>query len=296
VLPDSASEPIIAIRGLRHTFGAESGSPVHALDGIDLDVFPGEYLVILGHNGSGKSTLARHLNALLLPTEGEVWVKGLDTRLPENTWTIRRCAGMVFQVPDNQIVASVVEEDVAFGPENLGVPEEELQQRVEWALEVVGLLDCRQREAHSLSAGQKQRVALAGVMAMKPDVLVLDEATSMLDPVGRRDVLAAVRKLNEQGMTIVAITHLMDEATEAVRIVVLQDGKIAIEGTPREVLTQIEEMRRLQLDVPQATELAYMLHQRDPSFPCDLLTAREVVEAVRRHAAARASTQDRAVP
>ncbi len=287
-MPIPTNQPIIAIRGLRHTYGAESAGPIQALDGIDLDVLPGEYLAILGHNGSGKSTLARHLNVLLRPTAGEVWVKGMDTRLPENTWAIRRSVGMVFQIPDNQIVASIVEEDVAFGPENLGVPEEEIHQRVEWALGAVGMLDLRHREPHRLSAGQKQRVALAGAMAMKPDVLVLDEATSMLDPEGRREVLAAVHSLNEQGITVVAITHLMDEATEAGRVIVLQAGKIVLEGTPRQVLTRVEEMRRLQLDVPQATELAYLLHQRDPSFPNDLLTVREVVDAVRRRAPARA--------
>ena len=287
-MPVPSGQPIIAIRGLRHTYGAESASPIQALDGVDLDVLPGEYLAILGHNGSGKSTLARHLNVLLQPTAGEVWVKGMDTRLAQNTWAIRRSVGMVFQVPDNQIVASIVEEDVAFGPENLGVPEQELHQRVEWALGAVGMLDFRHREPHRLSAGQKQRVALAGVIAMKPDVLVLDEATSMLDPEGRQEVLASVRSLNEQGITVVAITHLMDEATDAGRVIVLQAGKIALEGAPRQVLTRVEEMRRLQLDVPQPTELAYQLHRRDSSFPRDLLTVREVVDAIRRLAPARA--------
>jgi len=293
-LPVPSNEPIIAIRGLSHTYGVGTTGSIHALDGVDLDIFPGEYLAILGHNGSGKSTLARHLNVLLRPTAGEVWVKGLDTRVPENTWTIRRSVGMVFQVPDNQIVASIVEEDVAFGPENLGVPEEELHQRVEWALGAVGLLDLRQREPHRLSAGQKQRVALAGVMAMKPDILVLDEATSMLDPEARREVLAVVHSLNREGLTVVAITHLMDEATDAGRVIVLQAGKIGLEGTPRQVLTRVEEMRKLQLDVPQATELAYLLHQRDPSFPRDLLTVHEVVDAVRQRAPARAFQQGQA--
>lgn len=286
-MPDPRGEPIVRIRGLRHTFGAGSTRPVHALDAIDLDLFPGEYLAVLGHNGSGKSTLARHLNVLLTPTEGEVYVRGMDTRLPENTLPIRRCVGMVFQVPDNQIVASIVEEDVAFGAENLGVPEPDLHRRVEWALKQVDMLDFRDREPHRLSAGQKQRVALAGVMAMKPDILVLDEATSMLDPEGRRQVLSAVRDLNKQeGTTIVAITHLMDEAVEADRVIVLQQGRIALVGPPREVLTQVEQMRTLQLDVPQAAEVSWLLHRRDPSFPGDLLTVREVVESVRRHAEA----------
>lgn len=294
-MPIPSSQAIVAIRGLRHTYGVESGGPIQALDGVDMDVLAGEYLAILGHNGSGKSTLARHLNVLLRPTAGEVWVKGMDTRLPENTWAIRRSVGMVFQIPDNQIVASVVEEDVAFGPENLGVPEKELHQRVESALEAVGMSEFRHREPHRLSAGQKQRVALAGVMAMKPDVLVLDEATSMLDPEGRREVLSAVRSLNEQGTTVVAITHLMDETTEAGRVIVLQAGRIALEGTPRQVLTRVEEMRRLQLDVPQATELAYLLHQRDSSFPRDLLTVREVVDAVRERTPARAWQQGQVI-
>jgi len=284
-LPDSRAEPIVKIRGLRHTFGAGSVRPVHALDAIDLDIFQGEYLAILGHNGSGKSTLARHLNVLLVPTEGEVYVRGMDTRLPQNVLPIRRCVGMVFQVPDNQIVASVVEEDVAFGAENLGVPEPELHERVEWALAAVGMLTFRDREPHRLSAGQKQRVALAGVMAMKPDVLVLDEATSMLDPEGRSQVLSAVRSLNQnEGTTVVAITHLMDEAVEAGRVIVLQRGRIALEGPPHNVLTQVEQMRTLQLDVPQAAELSWLLHQREPSIPGDLLTVREVVEGVRLHA------------
>lgn len=283
---DLPAEPIITIRGLRHTYGGVPAGPVHALDGIDLDIFPGEYVAVIGHNGSGKSTLARHLNVLLSPTEGEVRVKGLDTRLPENTAAVRRLVGMVFQVPDNQIVASVVEEDVAFGPENLGVPQAELRERVEWALGVTGLLECRKREPHRLSAGQKQRVALAGAMAMRPAVLVLDEATSMLDPEGRREVLAAVRVLNEQGTTVVAITHLMDEVSEAGRVIVLQEGKIALVGAPRGVLSQVDEMRRLQLDVPQATEVAHLLRQRDPAFPGNLLTTHEVVEAVRQRAPA----------
>ncbi len=295
-MPDPTTAPIISVRGLQHIYNPQTPYPIRALDGVDLDILPGDYLAVLGHNGSGKSTLARHLNVLLRPTAGEVWVKGLDTRLPENTWEIRRSVGMVFQVPDNQIVASIVEEDVAFGPENLGVPEPELRERVEWALGVVGMLDCRQREPHRLSAGQKQRVALAGVMAMKPDVLVLDEATSMLDPEGRREVLAAVRGLNEQGMTVVAITHWMEEVTEARRVVVMHAGKIALEGPPREVFGRVKALRDLQLDVPQATELAYLLNQRDPSFPANLLTIREVVEAVEQRIHTRAGALEPATP
>jgi len=279
-LSDSATLPIIAVKDLHYIYDPQSAAPIQALQGIGLDVYPGEYLVILGHNGSGKSTLARHLNALLTPTQGEVRVKGLDTRMPGNTLSIRRAVGMVFQVPDNQIVASVVEEDVAFGPENLGVPEAELHERVDWALGVVGMLDYRRREPQRLSAGQKQRVAIAGVMAMKPEVLVLDEATSMLDPEGQHDVLAAVRTLNGNGVTVVAITHFMHEAIEGSRVLVMEAGRIVMEGSPREVFSRVEELRSLQLDVPQTTELSSLLNQRDPAFPRDLLTVDEVANEV----------------
>jgi energy-coupling factor transport system ATP-binding protein len=204
-LPIATREPIITARSLSFSYNPQSQHPIHALKGIELDVHRGEYLVVIGHNGSGKSTLAKHFNALLRPTGGEVCVKGLDTRDRANTLAVRRAVGMVFQVPDNQIVATVVEEDVAFGPENLGVPGSELRERVDGALDLVGMTEYRHRQAHRLSAGQKQRVAIAGVMAMKPEVLVLDEAAALLDPEGRRDVLAAVRKLNGDGVTIVAI-------------------------------------------------------------------------------------------
>lgn len=276
----ATSEPIITTRGLSFSYNPQSTHPLHALKGIDLDLHPGEYLVVIGHNGSGKSTLAKHFNALLQPTKGEVWVKGLDTRDRANTLAVRRTVGMVFQVPDNQIVATIVEEDVAFGPENLGVPGDELRERVDWALDLLGMTDYRYRQPHRLSAGQKQRVTIAGVMAMKPDVLVLDEATAMLDPEGRRDVLAAVRKLNDEGLTVVAITHFMDEAAEGDRVIVLEEGRIAMEGSPRKVFACVDELRTLQLDVPQVTELAYTLNQRDPAFPPDLLTVAELVDAV----------------
>ncbi len=276
------SEPIIAAHGLSFAYNSQSQHPIHALKGIDLDVHPGEYLVVIGHNGSGKSTLAKHFNALLRPSGGEVWVKGLDTRDRTNTLAVRRAVGMVFQVPDNQIVATVVEEDVAFGPENLGIPSDELRERVDWALDLVGMTGYRHRQPHRLSAGQKQRVALAGVIAMRPEVLVLDEATAMLDPEGRRDVLAAVRELNGKGVTVVTITHSMEEAAEGDRVVVLEEGRIAMEGSPREVFARVDRLRALQLDVPQVTELAYTLNQRDPLFPPDLLTVGELVDAVGR--------------
>jgi energy-coupling factor transporter ATPase len=280
----ASSEPIVKIRNLHLKYNPASEYPIHALKGIDLDVYPGEYLVIVGHNGSGKSTLAKCINVLLRPTEGEVWVKGLDTRDRANTLAIRSSVGMVFQIPDNQIVATIVEEDVAFGPENLGVPDDELRARVDWALEVVDMLEYRTRAPHRLSAGQKQRVAIAGVIAMKPEVLVLDEATAMLDPEGRNEVLAAVRKLNDEGVTVIAITHFMHEAAEGDRVIVMEAGKIVMEGTPRQVFAHVQELRDLQLDVPQTTELSYLLNQRDPTFPPDLLLVNEVVDEIERRA------------
>ncbi len=275
-------EQIVKIQGLHFHYNPQSEYPIHALKGIDLDISPGDYLVIVGHNGSGKSTLAKNINVLLRPTEGNVWVKGLNTREHANTLAIRSTVGMVFQIPDNQIVATVVEEDVAFGPENLGVPEDELRERVEWALGVVDMLDYRQRAPHRLSAGQKQRVAIAGVMAMKPEVLILDESTAMLDPEGRRDVLAAVRKLNGEGVTVIAITHFMHEAAEGNRVIVMEAGKTVMAGTPREVFSHVEELRALQLDVPQTTDLAYRVNQRDPTFPPDLLLVNEVADEIQR--------------
>jgi len=280
----ASSEPIVQIRNLHLKYNPASEYPIHALKGIDLDVYPGEYLVIVGHNGSGKSTLAKCINVLLRPTEGEVWVKGLDTRERANTLAIRSSVGMVFQIPDNQIVATIVEEDVAFGPENLGVPDDELRARVDWALEVVDMLEYRTRAPHRLSAGQKQRVAIAGVIAMKPEVLVLDEATAMLDPEGRHEVLAAVRKLNDEGVTVIAITHFMHEAAEGDRVIVMEAGKIVMEGTPRQVFAHVQELRDLQLDVPQTTELSYLLNQRDPTFPPNLLLVNEVVDEIQRRA------------
>lgn len=275
-------EPIIRIHGLHFYYNPQSEHPIHALKGIDLDIYPGDYLVIVGHNGSGKSTLAKNINVLLRPTEGDVWVKSMNTRELVNTLAIRSTVGMVFQIPDNQIVATIVEQDVAFGPENLGVPDGELQERVEWALGVVDMLDYRHRPPHRLSAGQKQRVAIAGVMAMKPEVLILDESTAMLDPEGRQNVLAAVRKLNEEGVTVIAITHFMHEAAEGNRVIVMEAGKIVMAGTPREVFSHVEELRALQLDVPQTTELAYRINQRDPTFPPDLLLVHEVADEIQR--------------
>lgn len=272
--------PIIRVENLHYTYQRE-GHAVQALRGVDLTIAPGEYVVLLGHNGSGKSTLAKHLNALLLPSSGEVWVKEWNTKARANLREIRRTVGMVFQHPDNQIVATIVEEDVAFGPENLGVPRPEILRRVDWALDSVEMQLYRQRAAHQLSGGQKQRICIAGVLAMQPDVIVLDEATAMLDPLGRSEVLAIVRRLNRaQGATIVAVTHFMREAVDADRIVVMEHGRVVLQGPPREVFQQVDLLRSLHLDVPHVSELALALRRTVPTFPSNLLTPAEVVEAV----------------
>ena len=264
---------IIRIENLHHTYQAEGKNPVAALRGVDMTIREGEYVVVLGHNGSGKSTLAKHLNALLLPTEGDVWVHEWNTRDMDHTLDIRSTVGMVFQTPDNQIVATIVEEDVAFGPENLGVPHDEMVRRVDWSLDQVDMQEYRLRPPHLLSGGQKQRICIAGVLAMQPRVLVLDEATAMLDPLGRQEVLDVARRLNrEQGVTVVAITHFMREAILADRVVILSEGRVAMEGAPRELFRDVERLRELHLDVPQMTELAYRLHARYHEFPTDILT------------------------
>jgi energy-coupling factor transport system ATP-binding protein len=276
-------QPIIRIENLHHTFTSTTGETVAALRGVNLSIAQGEYLAILGHNGSGKSTLAKHLNALLLPTEGDVWVKEWNTRQFANHRAIRTTVGMVFQSPDNQIVATIVEEDVAFGPENLGLPRSEMLRRVDWSLEQVNMRTYRQRAPHLLSGGQKQRVCIAGVLAMQPQVLVLDESTALLDPQGRDEVLEVAHRLNkEQGVTVVAITHFMREAVDADRIVVMTEGQIALEGTPRELFRQGDRLRELQLDVPPITELAQRIHAQMPAFPTDVLTIDEMVDAYRK--------------
>jgi energy-coupling factor transport system ATP-binding protein len=274
--------PIIRVENLSFTYLPENGTPVPALHGVSLSIEPGEYVAILGHNGSGKSTLARHLNALLLPTAGRVWVKDWNTQDATHVLDIRSTVGMVFQNPDNQMLATIVEEDVAFGPENLAVPHDELMARVTWALEQVDMTAYRQRAPHLLSGGQKQRVCIAGVLAMQPEVLALDEATAMLDPLGRREVLDTVMRLNrEQGVTVIAITHHMEEAVEASRVVVMADGHIELDGTPREIFSQVERLQALQMDVPQVTQLAGLLHHVWPGFPSNLLSSAELTAAVR---------------
>lgn len=274
-------DDMIKVSGLVHRYNPKTENETLALAGIDLDVRPGEFLVIIGHNGSGKSTLAKHFNALLLPDEGQVLVAGLDAADPANLWRVRQAAGMVFQNPDNQIVATVVEEDVAFGPENLGVPPAEIVERVGAALAAVGMEPYRRHAPHLLSGGQKQRVAIAGILAIKPACIILDEATAMLDPSGRAEVLATVRRLNkDEGITVIHITHYMDEAVDADRVMVMESGKVVLSGTPRQVFAQVERLKEIGLDVPQVTELAHQLRQRGFDLPADVLTVEELVNCL----------------
>lgn len=252
-----------------------------AVDDVSLSVKQGEFIAILGHNGSGKSTLAKHINAILYPTEGTVWVDGMDTSDDESLWEIRQRAGMVFQNPDNQIIGQVVEEDVGFGPENLGVPTKEIWERVEESLKAVGMYEFRKHSPNKLSGGQKQRVSIAGVLAMHPKCIVLDEPTAMLDPRGRKEVIRAVRALNQvEGVTAVLITHYMEETIYADKVFVMDGGKIAMEGTPREIFSQVERLKELRLDVPQVTLLAYELQNRGLKLPRGILTIEELSDAL----------------
>lgn len=252
-----------------------------ALDGVDLDIRQGEFIAVLGHNGSGKSTLAKHLNVLLEASGGTLWVDGKDTAKEENLWDIRKNAGMVFQNPDNQIIASVVEEDVAFGPENIGVPTDEIWKRVEKSLKSVGMIQYREHSPNKLSGGQKQRVAIAGVMAMEPKCIVLDEPTAMLDPNGRKEVLDAVERLNkEKGVTVILITHYMEEVIRADRVYVMDKGKVVMQGTPRSIFSQVETLKSYRLDVPQITLLAYELRKNGMDIPEGILTRQELVDAL----------------
>ncbi len=252
-----------------------------AVDHVSLDVKAGDFVAILGHNGSGKSTLAKHINAILNPTEGSVWVDGMDTSDADKIWEIRQRAGMVFQNPDNQIIGQVVEEDVGFGPENMGVPTKEIWERVEESLKAVGMYEFRKHSPNKLSGGQKQRVSIAGVLAMHPKVIVLDEPTAMLDPNGRREVIRAARALNDvEGVTIILITHYMEEIIYADKVFVMDQGKIAMEGTPREIFSQVERLKSMRLDVPQVTMLAYELKKRGLALPDGILTKEELVKAL----------------
>ena len=250
-----------------------------AIDEVSLDIEPGQFIAILGHNGSGKSTLAKHMNALLVPSDGTMWVDGMDTKEDEHLWDVRQSAGMVFQNPDNQIIGTVVEEDVGFGPENLGVPTEEIWQRVEESLKAVGMYKYRKHSPNKLSGGQKQRVAIAGVMAMHPRCIVLDEPTAMLDPHGRKSVIETVKKLNkEEGITVILITHYMEEVIEADHVFVMDDGNLVMDGTPREVFSQVEKLKELRLDVPQSTLLAYELQKKGFPLRDGILSNEELVE------------------
>ncbi|MGN0141418.1 MAG: energy-coupling factor transporter ATPase [Roseburia sp.] len=252
-----------------------------ALDHVDLDVKPGEFIAILGHNGSGKSTLAKHINALLEPSEGSLWVDGMDVSEEKNVMPVRQTAGMVFQNPDNQIIASVVEEDVGFGPENIGVPTDEIWQRVEESLRAVGMLKYRHHSPNKLSGGQKQRVAIAGVVAMQPKCIVLDEPTAMLDPNGRKEVIRTAHELNKKkGVTIILITHYMEEVVDADRVFVMDKGKIVMQGTPREVFSQVDKLKEYRLDVPQVTILADLLRQSGLALPSGVLTREELVQSI----------------
>lgn len=274
-------EPVIETKWLKHVYIDSDNNPVTALDGIDLQIMPGEFVAVIGANGSGKSTLARHFNALLLPSEGSVNVHGLDTLDENNLWQIRQDTGMVFQNPDNQIVAAVVEEDVAFGPENIGVPTEELKQRVEDALRAVDMLDYREHAPHLLSGGQKQRVAIAGTLALGSRCIVLDEPTAMLDPKGRKEILSTVRKLNrEQHITVVYITHFMTEAMQADRVIVMGDGRIKFQGTPRDVFSRVEELEKLGLEAPLAAKFALELRKSGVKLPQGIITNEELAEAL----------------
>lgn len=252
-----------------------------AIDQVNLDVQEGQFVAILGHNGSGKSTLAKHINALLIPTEGTIWVDNRNTAVEEELWKIRQKAGMVFQNPDNQIIGTVVEEDVGFGPENMGVSTEEIWKRVEDSLQAVGMTAYRKHSPNKLSGGQKQRVAIAGVMAMHPQCIVLDESTAMLDPNGRREVLEAVRELNRQeNVTVIWITHYMEEVVFADMVYVMDQGSIVMQGTPQELFTHVQELKSYGLDVPQVTLLAYELRKSGVTLPEDILTREELVDAL----------------
>ena len=250
-----------------------------AVDHVDMEVAPGDFIAILGHNGSGKSTLAKHFNAILMPTEGTVWVDGMDTEQEKNLWDVRQRAGMVFQNPDNQIIGQVVEEDVGFGPENMGVPTKEIWERVEESLRAVGMYEYRKFAPNKLSGGQKQRVSIAGVLAMHPKCIVLDEPTAMLDPGGRKEVIRAVRALNDvEKVTVILITHYMEEIIHADKVFVMDRGKIAMQGTPGEIFSKVEKLKDLRLDVPKATLLAYELQKSGLPLPAGILSGKELVK------------------
>ncbi len=271
---------IIKLENLRHTYQGYEGQEVIALTDINLTVNQGEFVAVIGTNGSGKSTLAKHLNALILPTGGKCLIGGLDTADPAKVWEVRQQVGMVFQNPDNQIVAAIVEEDVAFGPENLGVAPAEISRRVTEALALVNMADYRHHGPHLLSGGQKQRVAIAGVLAMRPKCLVLDEPTAMLDPRGRKEVLDTVTRLNREGITVVYITHFMEEAVSAHRVVVMEQGRIVMQGTPAEIFSQVDRLKTMGLDVPAAAEVAGCLRKQGLELPTNIISDEQLVVAL----------------
>ncbi len=271
-------ENLIQIKNLSFYYENEEGDKYKAIDDFNLDIKKGEFVVIIGHNGSGKSTLSKNMNAILKPTEGDIIVNGMNTKDADKMWDIRQTAGMVFQNPDNQIVATIVEEDVAFGPENLGIEPAEIRRRVEESLKNVGMYEFRDRQPHLLSGGQKQRVAIAGIIAMKPECIIFDEATAMLDPSGRKEVMKTIKKLNkEENITAIHITHFMEEAVEADRVIVMEKGKKVLEGTPREVFKEIDRLKKIGLDVPCMTEISHMLNKEGLKIREDILTVDEMV-------------------
>lgn len=274
------STPMIKLDHMSHTYEDENGQTVYALKDISLEIQPGEFVAIIGTNGSGKSTLAKHFNVLLVPTEGTCEVLGMRTDDPANLWKIRQNVGMVFQNPDNQIVAAVVEEDVAFGPENLGVPPEEIRQRVSDALARVRMTAFAKHGPHLLSGGQKQRVAIAGILAMQSRCIVLDEPTAMLDPMGRKEVMDTIRQLNQEGITVIIITHFMEEAVQAGRVIAIHHGEIKMDGTPREVFTHVDELLELGLDVPVPAELAARLRRKGIPLEGDIISKEELGDAL----------------
>lgn len=272
-------QSLIEIKNLKHSYIDTDGNEIHALNGVSLDIYKGEFLAVIGANGSGKSTLARHLNALLLPTEGKCVVAGMDTADDKNLWNIRQHVGMVFQNPDNQIVAAIVEEDVAFGPENIGVPPAEIRTRVDNALAAVGMTEYAKHAPHLLSGGQKQRVAIAGVLALEPDCIVLDEPTAMLDPRGRIEIVNTVKKLNrEKNITVVYITHYMEEAMQADRIIAMEHGVIKMQGRPEEIFTKVKELHALGLETPLAAQAAFDLRQEGIKLADGIISNEELTE------------------
>lgn len=281
MIKNVGADAVISVKELKHIYTDADGNEVSALNGINLDIPEGEFIAIIGANGSGKSTLARHLNALLLPTAGKCIVDGMDTTDEKNLWNIRQHVGMVFQNPDNQIVAAIVAEDVAFGPENVGVPGSEIKGRVDRALAAVGMTEYAGHAPHLLSGGQKQRVAIAGVLALEPRVIVLDEPTAMLDPQGRREIVRTVKQLNrEKGITIVYITHYMTEALEADRVVVMEKGNIRFSGTPHEVFSRVDELEKVGLEAPLAAKIANELRKSGVKIPEKIITDEELAEVL----------------